>query len=116
MSNWHDLLPHGYSTSLANTVKKFLRDSWNFFDQTFLGLGLGTSFPTKETLVNDIPAEDGIIAKLFFTVSSPKLNITWGQSSVELEEFQDGGLHAAGEDEAEHTQQRAAPCHQLSAL
>jgi len=41
------------------TVKKILRDSWIIFDQTFLGLGLGTLFPARESLISEIPAGDG---------------------------------------------------------
>jgi len=41
------------------------RDSWIFFDQTFLGLELGTLFLARESLVSDIPAGDGNISKLF---------------------------------------------------
>jgi len=44
--------------------KKDLRDFWIFFDQTFLGLELGSLFPARESLVGDIPAGDGNIAKL----------------------------------------------------
>jgi len=39
-----------------------------FFDQAFQGLGLGQLFPARESSVSDIPAGDGNIAKLFFTV------------------------------------------------
>jgi len=42
----------------------------DFFDQTFLGLGLGKLFLTRESLVSDIPAGDGNIAKPFMTVYS----------------------------------------------
>jgi len=39
-----------------------------FFDQTFQGLGLGKLFLARESLVSDIPAGNGNIASLFFTV------------------------------------------------
>jgi len=39
--------------------KKNLQDSWIYFDQTFLVLGLGKLFPARESLVSDIPARDG---------------------------------------------------------
>jgi len=60
----------------AYTSKKNLRDSWIFLDQTFLGLELGTLFPVRESLVSDIPAGDGNIAKLFFTVYTAQ---TWNE-------------------------------------
>ena len=41
------------------TLLKILRDSWIIFDQTFQGLGLGTLFPARESLVSDILAGDG---------------------------------------------------------
>jgi len=44
------------------------------FDQTFLGLGLGTFFPARESLVSDIPAGDGNIAKLFLQCSNLRLD------------------------------------------
>jgi len=53
-------------------TKKKLLDSWFFFDQTFLGLGLGKLFPARESLVSDIPAGDGNTAQPFFyRVHSP---------------------------------------------
>jgi len=45
-------------------MKKKLWDSCIFFDQTFLGLELGTLPPARESLLSDIPAGDGNIAKL----------------------------------------------------
>jgi len=45
--------------------KTNLRDSLIFFDQTFLGPGLGKLFLARESLVSDIPAGDGNIAKPF---------------------------------------------------
>jgi len=47
------------------TLYKNLRDSWICFDQTFLGLGLGKSFPARESLVSDIPAGDRNPINLF---------------------------------------------------
>jgi len=44
--------------------KKILRDSWIIFDHTFQGLGLGTLFPARESLVSDIPAGDGKLLNL----------------------------------------------------
>jgi len=44
---------------------KILRDSWIIFDQTFQGLGLGTLFPARESLVIDIPAGDGKSLNLY---------------------------------------------------
>jgi hypothetical protein len=44
------------------------KDSLNFFDQTFLNLGQGILFPVRESLENDIPAEDRNTAQPFFTV------------------------------------------------
>jgi len=49
--------------------KKILRDSWIIFDQTFQGLGLGTLFPAWESLVSDIPAEDGKLLNLYLQCS-----------------------------------------------
>jgi len=59
------LVPLWLSAAPQLNCKKNLRDSWIFVDQTFLGLGLGTLFPARESLVSDIPAGDGNIAKLF---------------------------------------------------
>jgi len=58
--NWHE----------RNSVhcKKNVRDSWIFFDQTFLGLGLGKLFQARESLVSDILAGDRNVAEPFFTV------------------------------------------------
>jgi len=50
--------------SFAHTVKKFTR-FLDFFDQTSLGLELGTLFLAMEILVSDIPAGDRNIAQLF---------------------------------------------------
>jgi len=50
---------------MAVHCKQNLGDSWILFDKTFLGLELGTLFPARESLVSDIPAGDGNIAKLF---------------------------------------------------
>ena len=50
------------------TVKQFSQNFWICLDQTFLGLGLGKSFPARESLVSDIPAGDGNPLNLFFTV------------------------------------------------
>ena len=59
--------PHTLSFSPAIHVhcKKILRDSWIIFDQTFQGLGLGTLFPARESLVSDIPAGDGKSINLY---------------------------------------------------
>jgi len=39
-------------------MEKKFRDSWIYFDQTFLGLGLGKLFSARESLVSDILAGD----------------------------------------------------------
>jgi len=46
-----------YSMMTINTEKKITR-FLDFFYQIFLGLGLGKLFPTRESLVSDIPAGD----------------------------------------------------------
>jgi len=51
--------------------KKKLQDSWIYFDQTFLGLGLGKLFPARESLVSDILAGDGNPVNLFLQCKSP---------------------------------------------
>jgi len=53
----------------SSTLKKKLQDSWICFDQTFLGLELGTLFPARESMVSDIPAGDRNVAKLFLQAS-----------------------------------------------
>jgi len=45
--------------------KKNVRNSCLFFHQTFLGLGLGKSFPARESLVSGIPAGVGNPQNLF---------------------------------------------------
>jgi hypothetical protein len=47
---------------------KNLWDSWIYFDQTFLGRGLGKVFPARESLVSDIPAGDRNPLNLFYSV------------------------------------------------
>jgi len=55
---------------MTTQFKKYLRHSWNFFYQTFLGLGLGKLFPARESFLNDILAGDGNTAKTFITVAN----------------------------------------------
>jgi len=56
--------PHPHTSILYIFL---LQDSC-FFYQSFLGLGLGKLSPARESLVSDIPAVDGNIAKPFFTM------------------------------------------------
>jgi len=43
----------------------------DFFNQTFLGMDLGTLFPARVNLVSDILAEDGISQNFFYSVRFP---------------------------------------------
>ena len=47
--------------------ENILRDSWIFFNKASWD-GLGKLIQARESLVSDIPAGDGNIAKPFFTV------------------------------------------------
>jgi len=56
------------STGITLVHCKFLlRDSWICFDQTLLGLG--KSFPARESLVSDITTGDGNTTNLFYSVA-----------------------------------------------
>jgi len=49
-------------------VERFL----DFSDQTFQGLGLGTLFPARESLVSDIPAGEGKLLNLYLQCGQGK--------------------------------------------
>jgi len=51
-----------------NYTEKKIARFLDFFDQIFMGVGLGKLFPARESFVSDVPAGDGNIAKPFFTV------------------------------------------------
>jgi len=68
-------------TKLSLHCKQKLRDSWIFFDQTFLGLGLGKLFPDRKSLVSDIPSGDRNIADLFYSVGGNNVIIP-GQGEI----------------------------------
>ena len=59
----------------GNTLLGNLRDSWSFFYQTFLGLGLDKLFQAGARLVSDIPAGDGNIATLFYSVTTATYSV-----------------------------------------
>ena len=70
------------------TVKQKLRESWIWFDQTFLGLGLGKIFPARESLVSDIPAGNGNIVKLFLQCALYINMCHRGLKSLDFSEFE----------------------------
>ena len=55
-------------TVVTPHCKQIFRDSWIIFSQDFQGLGLGTLFPARESLVSDFLAGDREIANPLFTV------------------------------------------------
>jgi len=64
--------------------KNKLRDSWIRFDQTFQGLGLGTLFPARESLVSEIPAGEGKSLNLYLQCKQTTFLCCRGFGSIPL--------------------------------